>query len=214
VAGFHGLAKYSGGLWEPIDGGVGEGKVLAISFVGEDMLVGGNFLQAGGVTAKNLARWDTRSWSAMGDFNGEVTSIASIGEFLFVGGEFTSVSGIAANRIVSYQLGSWYPLRSGLSGRVNSLLPIGACLYLGGDFTRTIAEPDTPVSSKDLPYAARWCLDLVADTTPTFEALLGFEGMGPVRDMVYSYNEAMHYTDKWVCPLDTNTTHCIYPLKV
>jgi len=216
AAGFHGLAKYTDGKWESINGGVGEGRVLTIAFIGEDMLVGGNFLEAGGVAAKNLARWDTRSWTAMGEFNGEVTSIASIGEFLFVGGEFTSVSGIAANRIASYQLGIWYPLRNGLSGRVNSLMSIGACLYLGGAFTHTIPKmeggKDVLEGSQDLPYAARWCVDLVADVEPSFEALQGFGGMGPVSDIAYSYNRDLHQTYRWVCPLDSNTTHCLHPL--
>jgi hypothetical protein len=69
-----------------------------------------SFVEAGGVPAKNLAGWDSRSFTALGDFNGEVTSIASIGEFVYVGGEFTSVSGIAVNRIARYQQGRWYPL--------------------------------------------------------------------------------------------------------
>ena len=63
-----------------MDGGVGDGKVLVIGIVGQDVLVGGNFLQAGGVAAKNLARLDSisRTWTAMGDFNGKLSTCACL----------------------------------------------------------------------------------------------------------------------------------------
>jgi len=74
-ADYHGLAAYEGGLWRPMNGGVGDGKVLVIGFLEQDVIVGGSFLQAGGIAVKNLARWDSRTWTAMGDFNGDFNDV-------------------------------------------------------------------------------------------------------------------------------------------
>ena len=43
--------------WKHMNGGVGEGKVHVILIVDEDIIIGGAFLEAGGIPAKNLARW-------------------------------------------------------------------------------------------------------------------------------------------------------------
>jgi hypothetical protein len=58
-----------------MNGGVGDGKVLVIGFLEQDVIVGGSFLQAGGIAVKNLARWDSRTWTAMGDFNGDFNDV-------------------------------------------------------------------------------------------------------------------------------------------
>ena len=223
-AGFNGLAKYSeDGVWAPLGGGVPDGRVLAISFVDDNMIVGGRFIQVGNITAKNLALWTSRSWSAMGDFNGEVSAVASIGEHLFVGGDFTSVSGITVNRIAGYHHGKWFPLRNGLDGKVHRLVSIGTCLYIGGAFSSTMgSQPLATLANQKgkegkaaVAYAARWCLDLTADVEPSFEELRGLTSIGPVRDLVRTETEIAPggREDAFVCPIDRKATHCAFPLK-
>jgi hypothetical protein len=120
------------------------------------------------------------------------------------------VSSISVNGIARYNLGKWYPLRQGLNGRVNSLLTVGACLYIGGTFTRTVVEMTDTTTLLD--YATRWCIDLVADDEPVFEAIAGFDGIGPVKQMLHS-TQNIHEPDEFICPLDDSSTHCGTPLK-
>ena len=211
---------YVGGLFQIA---VPDGRVLAISFVDDNMIVGGRFIQVGNITAKNLALWTSRSWSAMGDFNGEVSAVASIGEHLFVGGDFTSVSGITVNRIAGYHHGKWFPLRNGLDGKVHRLVSIGTCLYIGGAFSSTMgSQPLATLANQKgkegkaaVAYAARWCLDLTADVEPSFEELRGLTSIGPVRDLVRTETEIAPggREDAFVCPIDRKATHCAFPLK-
>jgi hypothetical protein len=96
----------------------------------------------------------------------------------------------------------------GVNGRVNSLVSIGTCLYMGGSFTRSAEQPGAA-----LTHAARWCIDLIDDQEPEFEELRGFDSIGPVRAIAYALTPEQGTSDGFVCPLDSNTTHCVSPLK-
>ena len=81
----------------------GEGPVL---------FVGGAFQSAGDVAASNIARWDGRAWSRLGDgINGTVYSMVIFdegnGPTLFVGGEFSSAGGVQA-----FSLAKWDGVRT------------------------------------------------------------------------------------------------------
>jgi trimeric autotransporter adhesin len=54
------------GSWTNLTEGVGA-AVRAIVASGSDVYVGGGFLQAGGIDAARVARWDGSSWHALGD---------------------------------------------------------------------------------------------------------------------------------------------------
>jgi WD40 repeat protein len=117
---------------------------------GGDIVVGGEFSDAGSIPARHIARFDVTSgtWSALGaGVNGQVNAILTLpGGDLIVGGSFTSAGGVPASRIARYSpsTGLWSALGSGLSGavRVLALNPAGDVL-VGGEFTGGIVRYNT-----------------------------------------------------------------------
>jgi hypothetical protein len=105
------IARWDGSQWQPLGKGVsGHGPwipndypfaaVNALLLDGTNLYVGGSFTNAGGVAAKNVARWNGTEWSALGAgipgfgsclFGGcfyPVTSLALVKGKLFAGGGF------------------------------------------------------------------------------------------------------------------------------
>jgi trimeric autotransporter adhesin len=142
------IARWDGVQWHPLGSGVAaeyRPSVNALA-IGPDgsLYVGGSFTTAGGVAAKNVARWDgaTSSWQPLGAImNGTVYALAAGPDgSLYAGGWFTRAGGwVATNRIARWDGARWRPLGSGIGGevsRVNGLAvaPDGS-LYAGGEFT-------------------------------------------------------------------------------
>ena len=103
-----------------------------------DIVVGGQFATAGGVTANRIARWDGASWSPLGSgMNGDVFTLEVLpnGD-LVAGGDFTTAGGVTVNRIARWDGTSWAPFGSGMNGSVFGLvvLPNGD-LVACGSFT-------------------------------------------------------------------------------
>ena len=69
-----------------------------------DLIAGGFFTMAGGVSANRVARWDGSSWSALGSgLNASVDSLTVDGSGkLFAGGGFTTVGGTTARFIAGF----------------------------------------------------------------------------------------------------------------
>jgi hypothetical protein len=125
-------------------------EVMALTAVGNDLYVAGNFTQTGDGTVMNLgniARFDTTAgtWNAMPKkgLNAEIYALAVIGSDLFVGGRFTQTGdGALANLggIARYDTvaGTWNALpHEGLSSYVYVLATSGSNLYVGGNFSQT-----------------------------------------------------------------------------
>jgi len=61
---------------------------------GSDLYAGGYFTTAGGSAANYIAKWDGRSWSALGSgMNGQVSALAVSGSDLYAGGYFATAGG-------------------------------------------------------------------------------------------------------------------------
>jgi trimeric autotransporter adhesin len=112
------IAGWDGRAWHSLGGGVcfslpldqysGTGFVDAITGDGVNIYVGGEFAQAGNVSAVNLARWNGRAWEAIGstsggsliyvndgnDYPGSVSTLAFYQSNLYVGGDFFGIGGI------------------------------------------------------------------------------------------------------------------------
>jgi trimeric autotransporter adhesin len=132
--------------WSALGDGVNN-IVFALAAIGDDLYVGGSFLQAGGAAASRIAVFDTTQtgnagWSALGDgVNSTVEAMAAIGDDLYVGGSFLQAGGAAANRIAVFdtnQTGNagWSALGDGVNSTVQALAAIGDDLYVGGQFTQ------------------------------------------------------------------------------
>jgi RHS repeat-associated protein len=145
-----------------IDGGGRRVLALAVFDDGQGggpaLYAGGDFAQAGGVPAANLARWNGRGWTAVGGgTNGAVRALAVYddgsggGPALYAGGDFTAAGGAAAvNGVARWNGASWSALTggsgggSGVSGVQGSVYALavyddglggGPALYAGGAFS-------------------------------------------------------------------------------
>jgi len=123
--------------------------VNALAVVGNEVVVGGFFISAGGVSANNVARFNTQTntWSALGTgssngVNNVVNALAVVGNEVVVGGFFTSAGGVSANRVARFntQTNTWSTLGTGSSngvsgGGVFALAVVGNEVVVGGFFT-------------------------------------------------------------------------------
>lgn len=104
-----GIARWDGQSWVDLEGGVA-GQIFPAAIVsdlksfddgaGPALFAAGAFATAGNVAARNVARWDGTSWSALGmGMGGPVWSLEvfedGAGEALFAGGEFVTNDEIA-----------------------------------------------------------------------------------------------------------------------
>ena len=107
------------------------------------MYAGGEFTNAGGSAAINIAQWNGSSWSALGsgigDEHSSVSALAVSGSTLYAGGFFTKAGSANATNIAQWNGSSWTALGSGMAGggfpSVSALAVSGSTLYAGGDFT-------------------------------------------------------------------------------
>ncbi|MBX2992954.1 MAG: T9SS type A sorting domain-containing protein, partial [Bacteroidetes bacterium] len=120
--------------WAALGSGT-DNWVYAIAQMGTDIYVGGIFDTAGGVPARNIARWDGTQWHALGaGTNAEVRALAVIGSNLYAGGKFTTAGGITVNYLAKWDGAQWSSLTTGLSSHVFALGVRGTDLYVGGAF--------------------------------------------------------------------------------
>ncbi|MEO8286509.1 MAG: S-layer homology domain-containing protein [Chloroflexota bacterium] len=155
------VAHWSGTYWDDMGGGVSGGGpqylgplVSAIAISGTDVYVGGDFLQAGGLTVNSIARWDGTRWHSLGTgVQGAVRSISISGDDLYVGGGFTTAGGVPANNIARWDGSGWHPVGQGTDDSVFTTVVSGTNLYAGGIF-RSVYDPDG--TSVPASCVARW----------------------------------------------------------
>jgi hypothetical protein len=120
-------------------------KALALS-PGGSLYLGGNFTTAGGVAAKNIAKWNTvtQEFSAMGVGieDGYVSSIviAPDGK-IYIGGTFTNIGATNYDSIAYWDTATsdWLPVSTGVTGGNGYVFALAidknGDLIVGGDFT-------------------------------------------------------------------------------
>jgi hypothetical protein len=104
------------GVWSSLGSGV-DSTVFALTTLSTGELVAaGSFLQAGGVPANRVARWNGTSWSPLGSGCGGAVRALVAGDngSLFAAGDFFSAGGSPAWRIAQWDGTSWLPCGSGL----------------------------------------------------------------------------------------------------
>lgn len=120
--------------WQPLGAGIAGLRVSALIEYGTMLVAGGQFDQAGGVPAQNLAAWDGFTWRPLGNPDGRIEAVAIYNGNLIVGGSFTSIGGIQASNIASWNGYDWQPLGAGTDGTVQALFAHSGHLYVGGRF--------------------------------------------------------------------------------
>jgi len=159
------IAKWDGSSWSAVGVGIevtaGRRVSALASFDdggGAILYGGGNFLTAGSIDARNIARWDSSSWTALDTgFNAKVIALAAFddgsGEQLFVGGDFSSVDGVATRMIGKWDGSGWSPLGSGMNNNVEALVVFddgnGDRLIAGGRFALAGGVPAAGVAEWD-----------------------------------------------------------------
>ncbi|MCX5652845.1 MAG: hypothetical protein NTU45_15865 [Planctomycetota bacterium] len=119
---------------------------------GPMLYIGGSFRFAGTTAVSRIARWNGRSWSAVGGgFDATVFTLLShddgSGPRLYAGGSFSTAGGVAARRIARWDGASWSPVGSGMSngGSVKRLAVYdsgsGPQLYAAGVFSTAGGVP-------------------------------------------------------------------------
>lgn len=163
------IARWDGERWQPVGAGLGSTGMALVALDPDGdgpldpvLIVGGDFITAGGQPASRIAAWDGQQWSPLGEgTNGAVGALASVsiaGEppTLYAGGAFNMAGGAPASNIASWDGSGWAPLGSGVDSEVYTIAvhdddgpgPIAPALYFGGRFQHAGGMPS--------PYLARW----------------------------------------------------------
>lgn len=147
------------GHWSPLGSGI-DGTVYSLAALPNgDLVAGGIFTAAGGVTASNIARWNGNAWSPLGSgTNSSVLALTTLpnGD-LIAGGAFTTAGTASASRIARWNGLAWSPLGGGMNDAVMALttLPNGD-LVAGGSFTTPLL-PISPGQGGRSPDRLRRC---------------------------------------------------------
>jgi hypothetical protein len=159
-----GIARWDGEAWAA----VGEGITVGIDFrdgvyaleifddgSGPALYAAGKFVEAGGVPANNIARWDGSSWSALGQgLTGDAlpSVVPAIvyalevfddggGPRLYAGGQFTEAGGAPVSRVARWDGKQWAGINAPLGSALSSVQALRVfddgdanALYVGGNF--------------------------------------------------------------------------------
>ena len=135
------IAKWNGSAWSALGPGIeyqfgGPSRVYSLAVSGSNLYAGGDFDQAGGVSANRIARWNGSTWSSLGSgLNGSVNALATTGATVYASGAFGTAGGVSAIGIAKWNGSTWSALGSGMNGFVNALAVTGSDLYAGGFFS-------------------------------------------------------------------------------
>lgn len=121
--------------WQSLETGVA-GAANALSMYSGDLIAGGAFTTAGGLTCNRIARWDGLVWSPLDTGLSETVAALTVfdGE-LIAGGHFSLAGDVECNRIARWNGSKWQPLGGGTTGQwVTALTVYNGDLIVGGDF--------------------------------------------------------------------------------
>ncbi|HEX6812348.1 MAG TPA: hypothetical protein VF384_12040 [Planctomycetota bacterium] len=172
------IARWDGTSWSALGSGMSMSGSPAIvySFAvmpNGDLVAGGTFATAGGVSANHIARWDGTSWSALGSgMSGWSSSNALVGALavlpnghLVAGGDFSYAGGSGANYLARWDGLGWSPLGSSI-GVIGPSGVVGALATLAsGDLV--VGSRFTTAGSQAVSNVARW------------NAIAGWSVLGP-----------------------------------
>jgi hypothetical protein len=185
------VARWDGAEWQLVDRGVGiwdafslmntPGLVRDLTWAGDELVVGGSFLNAGGTDASGVATVDVehlasirpgvQSWENPGGaplyvgvaFAGDnVFSLASDEAAVYAAGIFSAVGNASALNVARRTASGWEALASpgepakGVEGIVTSLAASECGIYLGGTFARAggLALSNVAAYDPDTGYTA------------------------------------------------------------
>ena len=125
------VAKWNGTTWSALGAGTANGvsstvvnvnvSALAVASNG-DVYVGGAFTEAGGVAARNVAKLNGTTWSALGtginDMGVGELAVAGTGD-VYASGSFSQAGGVAVNHVAKWNGTTWSALGTGVANGAN-----------------------------------------------------------------------------------------------
>lgn len=165
------IAEWNGSQWNAltdatttVSGTNNEIRSLALDSDGT-LYVGGNFDEAGNITANRIATWNGTNWGTLGSgTSGFVQAIALTSTDVYIGGNFAIAGGQTVNRVAQWNKNtlSWSTLDNGVNNIINTLIHDGTYLYAGGAFDLANIDTNNSIIVNNI---ARW------STTEGWEAL-------------------------------------------
>jgi hypothetical protein len=157
------LVAWDGTSMQSVGGGVNGYGVGALTSYGNDLIVGGTFTTAGGVTARNIAAWDGVQFRALGNGvpGASVHALTVLHNQLWVGGDLGRIVNAPEHRYVA----TWDGTSWSLPGRG----PTGAVLTLCAD------------TDRDQVWVGGWfyeCSGMPAWNLARYDAPPGFQDLG------------------------------------
>ncbi len=151
----NGIAEFDGEQWIPY-GGSGCGNVSFLSGIyalerfNGDVIAAGMFGSMGGLTARNVARWDGQAWHAMGDgLPAEIGCLAVHGGVLYAG-TGTRWSFDYNPRVFRWDGTSWQcDIAASGGSQIGAMISYGGQLVVGGTFSTANGQPASRILSWD-----------------------------------------------------------------
>lgn len=167
VAGTEKLARWDGTQWHSMDAqsatflnSMWDIEVYDDGITGEQLYIGGNYQNIGGVPGVNyISKWDGSNYTEVGGSIGGAVPLIILdiaqgdlgnGNMLFAGGRFLNIDGVAALNVAQWDGTQWTALDSGISrpsGFAQVLHMVvwdegsGPALYVGGRFETAGGQP-------------------------------------------------------------------------
>jgi trimeric autotransporter adhesin len=135
-----GVARWDGQAWHPMGSGIKDGVIVGsidcLQVHDDQLIVGGHFGNAGGVSVDNLAAWDgdTETWSDLGGgvFGGSIPRVQALAGFngdLIAGGDFDFAGGVPAFNVARWDGAQWHAMGAG-TGVIESMAEFQGSLYV------------------------------------------------------------------------------------
>ena len=163
------IARWNGTSWQSTTGPSGNGVggltpsvVRALAVYNGELIVGGHFTTAGGLSANYVARWNGNSWQTLGSgMNNDVLDLTVYNGRLIAGGFFTTAGSATVNYIAAWNGTAWSAIDLGMSDITIGLGHFHNELYAGGGFQ--MAGGDTV---NRIARSQDCTLQCVADVSP------------------------------------------------
>ncbi len=150
-----GIAMYDGSNWYPLGTGLNE-YCRAIHEYNGNLIAGGYFTTAGGVSANKIAKWNGSTWSAMGqgfDANGidEYVKSATVWNgIFFAGGAYTQAEGNPMNYIAQWYEAPSNPPVAAINSSASSVCA-GSCINFSDNSTNSPTSWNWSFPGSSLP---------------------------------------------------------------
>ncbi len=143
---------------------------------GSVVYVGGDFTQAGGLSANYAALWNLSGWFTLSTgMDGPVRAFVHAGSDVIAGGDFTLAGGIAAPGVAAWN-GTWKPLGAGVNGSVHALALHEGSIYAGGAFTSAGGQPASRIARWNGSAWSALGTGIAGGATPIVRALAVYDG--------------------------------------